>query len=427
MSFATEALRKRPQWRSLENPNVPLNSKELLAALRGAPADAGVYVTPRNAVNVAAVCQAVQVISGDVARLPAITYKRTEGDGRERATNHPAYRLLRRKANPLMTAAFFKRVLVQHALLWGNGYAWIIRDVNARPIELLLLNPAATQAVLRKDGQLRYVTHVNGSPEVLKPEDVFHLRGPLSQDGISGLSVVDLARNSLGLSMAAEKFGNTFFARGITATGVLQYPGKLDQEAARKFLEKFEGEHASLEKSHRAILLHEGSKFTPLTIPPNNAQFLETRKFQKEEIANWFHLPLHKIGAGDRPGYNSLESENQAYLDSSLEPWLVAFEEEAWDKLLTEAEKQADSAFVEFLREALLRADLTTRYAAYRVGREWGWLSANDVCRIENRPTIGPKGDIYLQPANTVEAGAEPEPEPAPPEDDTDEGADDAE
>ena len=384
--------RSKPELRSIENP-----AKPLTLTWADTKTDAGISITPHTALTIAAVHQAVNVLSNDVAKLPLHIYRRLADDGRERDRLHPASYLLRHKPNADMTAFTLKKTLMQHCLLWGNAYCAIFRDGAARPLELIPLLPDRTKAV-RIAGQLRYETVIGSERRVLRPEDVLHIRG-LAFDGLTGYSVIDLARESLALGLAAEKFGNKFFGNGSVSTGVITYPGRLKETAAENLRSEFEDKHQGLTNSHKTILLQEGAKFTPLTIPNESAQFLQTREFQKSEVASWFNLPPHKVGGGDRTSYASLEQENQSYLDSSLDPWLLTFETEISVKLLREDEQRNDTHFVEFTREALLRTDLPTRYAAYATGITNGFLSRNDVRRRENLPPIE-GGDAYLTPLN---------------------------
>jgi HK97 family phage portal protein len=390
------------QTRSLENPAKPLS-----VAFTSGLTDSGLAINPHTALNIAAVWQAVNVLANDVAKLPLHIYRRTPDGGRERESLHPASYLLRRKSNSNLTSFMLLKTLMQHVLLWGNGYAFIVRDNAAKPLELTLLLPDRTKPI-RVNGELRYQTKIGNESRVLRPEDVLHIRG-LSHDGITGLSMIDLARESLALGLAAERFGTKFFGNGSVASGVITYPGRLKEQAANNLQSEFEEKHQGLTNAHRTILLQEGAKFTPLTIPPETAQFLGTREFQKSEVASWFNLPPHKVGSGDRTSYASLEIENQSYLDNSLDPWLLTFETECFDKLLPEQEKQTESHFVEFVREALLRADLTTRYAAYTSAINTGFMSRNEVRRRENLPPIE-GGDAFLTPLNMTTEPTAPAP-----------------
>jgi HK97 family phage portal protein len=385
--------------RSLENPSTSLsNPAAWLVRMFSAEADSGVAITADTALGIPTFWQCVRLLTDDFAKLPTIVYKSNDEEGHQRAPRHPAYHLLRRKANKWMTAGVFKRTILHHALLWGNGYAYIVRDEAARPIELLLLRPDQTTPFLH-NGNLWYETWINGERRILKSDEVFHLHG-LGFDGIKGYSIIKYAANSLGLTIAAEKYGSKHFANGSRASGVLQYPGRLKQEGRENLRKSFEEAHQGLDNAHRTVLLEEGAKFIPLTIPPNEAQFIELRELQRKEVGSWFKIPPSKLGDPDSVSYNSLEQWNQAYLEGALDPWLVAFEDEAFDKLLTETQKRHETHFVEFTRAALLRTDLKSRYEAYRIGREGGWLSVNRILRKENEPPIGPEGDLHLTPMN---------------------------
>jgi HK97 family phage portal protein len=389
--------------RSIPQPTTSLAAPAgwLWEAFGATKSDSGVTVTPDLALSIPALWQGLNILTSDFAKLPLNVYSETNGSRRIDKT-HSAYPLLRRKPNPLMTAFQFKKALFYHALMWGNGYAYIERDASARPTNLILLWPTHTH-VQQFGDQTFYVTQIDGKPYKFLPEDVLHLRG-LSFGGLMAYSVVRTHRQSLGLSIAAEKFGSKFYANGATASGVLQYPGQLKGNAATNLAANFDEKHRGLDNAHRTILLEEGAKWVPMTVPQDNAQFLETREFQVREVARILNMPPHKLGDATRVSYSSLEQENQSYLDSSLDPWLVAFEEECFDKLLTEAEKAAELRFIEFDRSELLRADQKSRYDAYAVARQWGFLSANDIRRSENLDSIGDQGDIYLTPINMASA-----------------------
>ena len=194
-------------------------------------------------------------------------------------------------------------------------------------------------------------------------------------------------------------------------------PGHIKEGAANKLRENFDKVQSGLDNAHKIALLEEGVKYQQTSVSPDQAQFLETRQFEVREMAAWLGLPPHKLGDTSNASYNSLEQENAAYLEDTLDPWLCAWEGEAWDKLLTEQEKDEESVFVEHDRSALLRTDLLSRYRGYAIGRQWGWESANSVLIAEGREPIGPQGDTYLSPSNMVSAddlGDLPEPAAAP-------------
>lgn len=415
MAFWSKWLERRS---SPERPSVSLANPDawVTELFGGGRSDSGISITPDKALSISTVWQCVTLLTDDFAKLPTYVFKNNEATGgRERDTAHAAYTILRRKANKNLTAGQFKKTLLFHTLLYGNGYAWITRNGRMEPEELIILDPTRTQPQMINDS-LFYVTYVKDEKKVLAADEVFHLRG-VGFDGIRGYSIIEHACNSFGLTLAAEKYGSKHFSNGTRVSGVLQYPGRLTAEAARGLQKSFQDRHEGLDNAHKTILLEEGAKFIPTTQTPNEAQFIALREFQRKEIGGWFKIPPSKLGDSDSVSYNSLEQSNQAYLESALDPWLFAFEEEAFDKLLTERQKRSESHFVEFNRNALLRTDQESRNRSYAIGRQWGWLSINDIRAKENEERIGPEGDVYLVPANMMAAEHvlnPPEP-PAPP------------
>lgn len=374
---------------------------------RGVVSDSGVEVTATTALRYAPVWQAVNVLAGDVAQLPLILYRRTNERDRERARTHPGYRLLLRRPNPRMGAATLKQILTSHALLWGNGYAEIIRDGRAAPMALQVLLPDRTWPV-EDNGELLYATRnvETGQLRAIRPENVLHIKG-LGFDGLCGHSVIALARNSWGLGMGAEKHGNKFFKNLARPGGLIKLPGKIKPEDAKELIANWNEWHQGLDEAFQTGILSGGADFMPLSMSNEDSQWIELRKFQRSEVASWFNLPPHKLGDDTRVSYNSLEQENQSYLNMALMRWLVTWQEECHEKLLTDAQKAADSHFFEFKTAALLRGDLATRYNAYMIGRTGKWLSANDVRAMENMNSIGPEGDEYENPNTSTAASPE--------------------
>jgi len=384
----------------------------------GPKSAAGVRVNLKSMLSIAAVKQAVTIISGDVAKLPLHVFRNLPEGGRDRTKDHPAWYLLRRKPSTDLTAYPFKQTITAHALLHGNGYAFIARDRRNRPVDLVPMCPRATYPV-RMDRRLWYITQVDGEDVRLSPSEVFHLRG-LGSDGVMGYAVIDLAKESMGLTLAAQKFGSKFFGNDNTPGGLLEAPGKLTEQKADELRRRWDKMH-SADNAHRLAIVEAGYKFTSISVPPEQAQFLETRKFQRTEVASWFNIPSHKLGDDSKTSRNSLAEENQSYLESTLEHWLCSWEEEAWDKLLTEKEKRSDEVFIEFQRLALLRADAGTRSNFYHNALLDGWMNRDEVRDRENlNPIPDGQGKRYYTPLN-MDAGddtlvedppAEPGPDP---------------
>jgi HK97 family phage portal protein len=382
--------------------------------------DVPVEIDERNALAIPAVFACVRAISEDVAKLPIHVYRQTE-TGKERLRNHPLARLVRGLPNPHMSWFDLASATTAHALTWGNGYVEIVRDGNNRPSELWPLEPDRVE-VRRSTVKPEEIVYVYNDPALGKRRtifdvDVLHIKG-LGYDGLVGYSVIGWARRSLALTAAAEKFGSSFFGNSSLPKGVLEHPGVLGDEAQKNLRESWEKIHRGVGNYGRVAILEEGMKFNSITIPPDDAQFLETRQFQIPEICRWFRMPPHKIADLTRATFSNIEHSSIEYVGDTLLPWFVRWEQEIRRKCFTGGE---GNLFVEFVTAALLRGDLKSRYDAYAIGRQWGWLSPNDVREFENlNPIESEGGEIYLVPANMANADVfakakEPQAPPTPP------------
>lgn len=382
---------------------------DLILAARGLGYETatGKQITTQSALQYAAVFAAQRILAEDTASLPLILYRRLKPRGKERATNHRLFNLLHMRANPEMTAYELRELLVSHTAMWGNGYCEIQRDQGGRVMALWPLRPDRVDVQRGWDGLLYYVVTI-GNPLEHDPEmttlparNVMHVRG-LGHDGIKGYSVIGLARQSIGLGMATEEFGARFFGNGARPGAVLEHPGKLSDKAFSRLEKSWSARHQGLEQAHRMAILEEGLKLHEVGIPPEDAQFLETRKFQVNEIARWFRIPPHMLADLERSTNNNIEHQGLEYVMHTLRPWLVRIEQRVWQDLLSVSEQQA-GYFAEHLVDAFLRGDISSRYEAYGTGRQNGWLSANDIREMENmNPVEG--GDQYLVPLNMVPA-----------------------
>lgn len=392
-----------PRNASLENPAMSLTDPETWDGVGGyEPSSSGVRVTAKKAIGYPPLWRGVNLICRDIAKLPLPLYKRDDENGKIEARDHPSYPLLRKRAVPgIMKAITFKMTMQFHALMYGNGCAAIIRDFAGRARELMILDPLETCAAI-VDGMLWYKTKIGGNDIRLPARDVFHIKG-LSHNGVWGLDVIEVMSNALGLGLAAREYGAKFFANGSNSSGLLMIPGHFDQTKVENTIKAWNKMQTGLTKSHRVALLQDGVKYQPLTIDAEKAQLLETRQFEAKEVANILCIPPHKIGDESKANYNSLEQENQSYLDESLDPWCCEWETEGDEKLLTEEEKEADSHFFEFKRDAKLRTDASTRATFYKGLSEIGVLTVNDILRKENLPTVGPIGDKRYRPTNWTE------------------------
>lgn len=381
--------------RSLANP-----ISWLAEALGGNKAASGVNVTPSTALQSTAVFACVRVLAETVASLPLPVYRRLPGGGKERAIGHYLYSILHDLPNPELTSFEFREALMGHLALWGNAYAEIERDNGGRVRALWPLRPDRMQ-VYREQGELRYKYQLpDGSYVVLKPIQVMHIRG-LSGDGIVGYSPIRLAREAIGLALATEEFGARFFSNGAHPGGIIEYPGTLKEEAYQRFKQSVQEAYGGLSKSHRLMILEQGLKYHQVGIPPEDSQYLETRKFQVNEIARIFRIPPHMIGDLERATFSNIEHQSIEFVVHTIRPWLVRWEQAIKRDLFLPGER--NSYFAEFLVDGLLRGDIKSRYEAYAIGRQNGWLSADDIRELENmNPLPDGQGKIYLVNGNML-------------------------
>ena len=362
---------------------------------------AGVSVSEDSALNYSAYYRAISLIAGSSSTLPIHIYKRISESKREKLDGHPLEAMLNQESNPDMDAATFRETIQAHVLGWGNGYAEIIR-AGPRPVRLEILQPNRVKAKRGADGAIAYeVKEDNGVSITLEALDVFHLKN-LGGDGLTGWSIARRAKESLGLSLAAEKFGSAFFGNGSRPGGFIKFPGVMKEEAWRKFRESFYEVHGGPQKFGKVGLLEAGMDWVAVGIPPEDAQFLETRRFQVAEIARWFGVPAHLLGDLERATHSNIEVQGIEFLVYCLRYWLVKWEKAINRILLSEAERR-QGLYAEFVTDSLLRTDLVTRYNAYNVGVNGGWLSVNDVRQRENLEPVGEAGDIYRFPANMMD------------------------
>lgn len=371
--------------------------------LQAADSFTGRAVTPDTALQLVTVYACVRVISETIASLPLITYRRLPGGGKERAVDHPLWPLLHHSPNPEMTRVEFWEALIAHLCLWGNAYASIERDSVMRVKALWPLAPDRIAPMRGPGGELGYRYRLaSGEERLLLGSDIMHLRG-LSRDGVRGLSPIALAREAVGLGLAAEEFGARFFGNGAQAGGVLQHPGSLSDDAERHIRDSWESLHKGLDNAHRVAILEEGMTYQRVGIPPNEAQFLETRKYQTTEIARLYRVPPHMVQDLERATFTNIEHQSIDFVVHTLRPWTVRIELGIERDLLPPSERR--TIFVEWLVDGLLRGDMETRYRAYNTARMGGWMNADDILELENRnPLPDGVGTTYWAPLNMMNA-----------------------
>lgn len=364
----------------------------------------GTKISEQTALNSVAVFACVRLLSETLASIPLPLYQRLTNRGKRRAFEHPLYSLLHDSPNPEMTSFNFREALMSHVALWGNAYAEIDWNMKkGRPIALWPLRPDRMR-VKRDKGKLFYYYRLpDGNEKILPSYRVLHIPG-LGYDGVMGYSPITMAREAIGLSLATEEFGARFFGNGATPGGVMEHPNKLSGEAQDNLRKSWNEMHQGLANQHRLAILEEGMKYHQIGIPPDDAQFLETRKFQRGEIASFFHIPPHMIGDLEKATYSNIEHQGIEFVVYTMRPWFVRWEQAISKSLLWPPERKTH--FVEFLVDGLLRGDAKSRYEAYATGRQWGWLSANDIRELENMdPLPGDEGNIYYVPMNMMPTG----------------------
>ena len=374
---------------------------------------AGKLVTERSAMQMTAVYSCVRILAEAIAGLPVHLYRYTDDGSKEKALDHPLYLLLHDEPNPEMSSFVFRETLMTHLLLWGNAYAQVIRNGRGEVIALYPLMPNKMTVDRDKHGQLYYQylmssDEAGGKNEVvtLPPSDVLHIPG-LGFDGLVGYSPIAMAKNAIGLAIATEEYGAKFFANGAAPSGVLEHPGTIkDPQRVR---EAWQSQFGGSQNSGKIAVLEEGMKYTPISISPEQAQFLETRKFQINEIARIFRVPPHMVGDLEKSSFSNIEQQSLEFVKYTLDPWVIRWEQSIQRTLLTPAEKK--TYFVKFNVEGLLRGDYKSRMDGYATARQNGWMSANDIRELENLDRIPAEegGDLYLINGNMLplkDAGA---------------------
>ena len=368
---------------------------------------AGKTVTERSAMQMTAVYSCVRILSEAVAGLPLHMYKYTSDGGKEKAVEHPLYRLLHDEPNPEMSSFVFRETLMTHLLLWGNAYAQIIRNGKGEVIGLYPLMPNKMTVDRDTSGKLYYsyqrsneeAIQSKGSKVILKPSDVLHIPG-LGFDGLVGYSPIAMAKNAIGMAIACEEYGAKFFSNGAAPGGVLEHPGTIKDP--QRIRDSWQSTFGGSGNANKIAVLEEGMKFTPIGIAPEQAQFLETRKFQIDEIARIFRVPPHMVGDLDKSSFSNIEQQSLEFVKYTLDPWVVRWEQSIARSLLTPEEKK--TYFAKFNLDGLLRGDYQSRMQGYAIGRQNGWMSANDIRELENLDRIPAEegGDLYLVNGNML-------------------------
>ena len=365
-------------------------------------AESGENVDERSAMQIATVYACVRLLSESVASLPLHLYRVTDnGEGKEKARDHPLYDILYRQPNPEMTSFTFLEVLMTHLLLWGNAYCQIIRTGKNGVLGLYPLLPENVEVDRDESGNLYYIYHAytdetpgeNNKDIYFRRDEILHIPG-LGFNGLVGFSPIAMMKNALGSAIAVEKYGSAFFRNGAQPVGVLEHPGVLKNP--ERIRENWMDTYGGASNSHKVAVLEEGMAYKPISLPPEDSQFLSTREFDVEEICRIFRVPPHLVQDLRRSTFNNIENQGISYVQYTLMPWLVRMEQAIIKDVLVGDEQK--EFFPKFNVDGLLRGDYKSRMDGYAVARSNGWLSANDIRRLENMDPIPEEdgGDLIV-------------------------------
>lgn len=374
-------------------------------AFRFGPTASGRRVDERTALQSTAVYACVRILAEAVAGLPLHLYRYKEDGGKEKAVDHPLYPILHDEPNPEMTSFVFRETLMSHLLLWGNAYAQIVRNGRGEVIGLYPLLPDRMEVDRDGEGRIAYIyspsegSRFSGNTVTLPPSQVLHIPG-LGFDGLVGYSPIAMAKQAIGLGMAADEYAASYLRNGASPSGVLEHPGTLKDPS--RVRESWQGMFSGSSNAGRVAVLEEGMKYQPISLSPEASQLIQTRRFQIDEIARIFRIPPHMVGDLEKSSFSNIEQQSLEFVKYTLDPWVVRWEQSMRRCLLTGSEK--GGLFVKFNLEGLLRGDYASRMSGYATARQNGWMSANDIRELENMDRIAPEdgGDLYLVNGNML-------------------------
>ncbi len=363
----------------------------------GSASKTGIAITEESAMRLSAVFGAVRVISETIASLPWMVKQDFEGNTRNAAA-HPINQLIH-SPNGIMTDFNFRETCQAHLCLHGNAFIAIKRNEAGQPVSLIPVHPDRVQVKVYKDE--KFYT-IDDGKETFDDTEMIHIVG-LSFDGIVGKSVIEAARESIGLGLAADQFGGSFFGNGANVNTVLTHPGRLSDDAYKRLMASWQRRYAGLDNAHKTAILEEGMNLTKVSISPSESQFLETRQFGVVDIARFFRIPLAYLGSLENSSTRAnIEEQGIQFQRNTILPWVKRWEAEFNRKLFP----NGNEYYIRFNMDGLLRGDISSRYSSYATARQWGWLSVNDIRKFEGLDNID-NGDTYLQPLNMVDVATD--------------------
>ncbi len=394
--------RPKPKVAQQKPPTITNNVRDSGQVFVFGKADSGENVNERSAMQIATVYACVRLLAETVAGLPLHLYRKTNNNelGKERAEDHPLYKLLYRLPNPEMTSFSFRETMMTHLLLWGNAYAQVIRDGRNNILQLYPLQPDQMEVDRDKQGRIIYIyraysDEVPGTENkeiIFRQDQIFHIPG-LGFNGLIGFSPIAMMKNALGTTMAVEKYGSAFFKNGAQPAGVLEHPGVL--KSPERIRQNWSDVYGGPGNAHKVAVLEEGMTYKPISLPPEDSQFLSTRQFGVNEICRIFRVPPHMVQDLSHATFSNIEHQSIDFVVHTLTPWLVRWEQNIIKDLLLSNEQ--DVYFPKFNVDGLLRGDYQSRMQGYATGIGNGFLSPNDVHRLENMDLIPAEkgGDSY--------------------------------
>jgi HK97 family phage portal protein len=358
----------------------------------------GKTVNERTAMQTTAVYACVRILAETIASLPLHTYKRID-KGKEKAVDHDLYYLLHDAPNSEMTSFIFRETMMSHLLLWGNSYSQILRDGRNKVKALYPLMPDKVTVDRTKTGEIYYIYNKEGEYYPLRNDQVLHIPG-LGFDGLIGYSPIAMAKNAIGMSIATEEYGSKFFSNGANPSGVLEHPGVIKDP--KRVRDSWNAVYQGSSNAHKVAVLEEGMSFKAIGIPPDQAQFLDTRKFQIEEICRIFRVPPHLVANLERATFSNIEHQSISFVDNTVVPWVSRIETSMQKALISEEEKR--KYLIKFNLNGRLRGDAASRASFYQTMRQNGIMSANDIRELEEMNLISDEdgGNKYLVNGNFV-------------------------
>lgn len=396
--------------KSASNPDWGTLERYLGWAFGGGVSASGIIVNPQNAMQSAAVYACIKVLSESVGMLPYRMLKKGSNGSRMPDETHPLWELLHEQPNEFQSSVEFFELLVAHLNLRGNAYAWINRTRSGRVVEIIPLHPDHVNVRQADNGQLLYqIGTETGAMRSVDRSELLHVRG-LTLNGWLGISPIAYSRESIGLALATEKFGGQLFRNGAKMGGILSHPGKLSDEAYGRIKKSFDAA-TSGENAHKTALLEEGMKWEKVSMNADDAQFLETRKYQRAEIAGVFRVPAHMINDLERATFSNIEHMGLQFVTQALMPWLNRLEKAIRRDCFSKEDKSTHTG--RFNPAILMRGDAASRADFYASAIQWGWMTRNEARQMESEMgfALNPLDglDVPLIPVNLTDGRDDPD------------------